>query len=236
MRFSIIIPTLNEQQNIQSCLLALQKYRHDSELIVVDGGSHDATCSLAMPLADKVLQTTPGRALQMNYGAQQATGDWLIFLHADTFLPLSALTLIANPMNVNNTWGRFDIVLTGSHFLLSLVAKLMNLRSRLTGIATGDQAIFVKHSVFDQLGGYATMALMEDIELSHRLKKISKPLCLKEKVISSGRRWQTFGVLRTIIMMWSLRLGYFFAADPQLLADLYQRGKCWQPFATRQCV
>ncbi len=223
MKFSIIIPTLNEQTMIKDCLLALQVYRAEAELIVVDGGSHDATYQMAQSLADKVLKTAAGRALQMNAGAACANGEILIFLHADTQLPCNALARIAEGLNPTTGWGRFDIALQGTAFVLKIIAWMMNWRSRLTGIATGDQVIFVRKTVFEQLGAYPDLALMEDIALSARLKKYSKPLCLKDKVISSGRRWERFGILSTILLMWGLRLGYFLGIDTKTLARIYYR-------------
>lgn len=228
MKFSIIIPALNEQHGIKECLLALQPYRYQAEIILVDGGSHDQTISIATPLVDKVLTSDKGRARQMNVGANSATGDVLIFLHADTYLPGNALALISETIGVA-IWGRFDICLTGSHWMLAIIAQMMNWRSRLTGIATGDQVIFVTKTAFNAVNGYPTIALMEDISLCQRLKKLSPPLCLRAKVHSSARRWQEFGVFKIILLMWSLRLGYFFGENPQMLALLYRQGRCWLP-------
>lgn len=231
MQFSIIIPTLNEQQGIKNCLLELQRYRNHAEIILVDGGSNDLTLALAEPLVDKVLKSEKGRARQMNVGANAASGEMLIFLHADTYLPDHALTLIKDA-----TWGRFDIHLTGSHWLLPIIAFMMNWRSRLTGIATGDQVIFVAKAAFNAVNGYPNIALMEDISLCHRLKKLSSPLCLHAKVHSSARRWQEFGVFKIILLMWSLRLGYFFAENPDVLARLYQQGHFWLPRCLRSKI
>lgn len=229
MKFSIIIPTLNEQENIQACLQSLQPSRQQAEIIVVDGGSHDETVKFAQPLADKVLSTDRGRAKQMNDGAQQASGEVLMFLHADTFLPDNAFNLISQHLGDKYQWGRFDICLTGSHWLLPVISQMMNWRSRLTGIATGDQVIFVTRTAFEAVKGYPNIALMEDIRLSQRLNRFASPVCLTAKVNSSARRWQQFGVFKTILLMWSLRLGYFFGASPQVLAQLYRKGECWWP-------
>lgn len=229
MSFSIIIPVLNEARALPLCLAALRDLRKDAEIIVVDGGSSDGTVNLAAGLADRVLAAAQGRARQMNAGARVASGDVLVFLHADTFLPDDALALIAQGMSSGWQWGRFDMRLRGRPFMLKVVAALMNLRSRLTGIATGDQTIFVARRAFFKVGGYPEIALMEDIALSKRLKALGPPLCLRAKVTSSGRRWETFGVWRTIVLMWSLRLGYFFGADPTVLAQLYRRGRFWKP-------
>jgi rSAM/selenodomain-associated transferase 2 len=220
MHFSIIIPTFNEADNIQSCLLKLQPIRNWAEIIIADGGSTDNTIKLIAELADKVIISKKGRARQMNAGAKKATGNMLIFLHADTALPDNALDLIGK----TNQWGRFDIQLTGKPFMLKVVALFMNWRSRLTGIATGDQVIFVSRQLFDKVAGYPDIALMEDITLCARLKQILAPLCLKAKVISSGRRWEAFGVFKTILLMWSIRLRYFFGEKPDVLAKLYSKG------------
>ncbi len=221
MKFSIIIPTLNEEKSIQSCLLALQPLRNDCEIIIADGDSIDNTQSLALPLADKVMTSAKGRAKQMNNGTSYATGDILIFLHADTYLPENALQLIQQKINTTSQWGRFDIQLSGNPFMLKVIAQMMSWRSRLTGIATGDQVIFVTRLAFQAVGQYPEISLMEDIALCKALKKISRPVCLKNKVISSGRRWEHNGIYRTILLMWSLRLRYFFGTDPKILAFLY---------------
>jgi len=224
MKFSIIIPTLNEEKTILCCLLDLQPLRDRSEIIVIDGVSADNTRSLAAPLADKVNISEKGRSKQMNIGARQARGDILIFLHADTRLPENALQLIQQKINNSRQWGRFDIQLSGNHFVLKVIACMMNWRSRLTGIATGDQVIFVTRSAFEEAGLYPEISLMEEIALCKALKIISPPICLKAKVISSGRRWESNGIYKTIFLMWSIRLRYFFGADPQTLAFLYTHG------------
>ncbi len=229
MKFSIVIPALNEAQNIQGCLSALQPLRNDCELIVVDGGSADNTPAIAEPLADQVISSAKGRARQMNAGAIQAAGEVLLFLHADTFLPDNAIQLIRERINQPAPWGRFDIRLSGDHFMLKVIAQMMNWRSRLTGIATGDQAIFVTREAFMAVGGYPDISLMEDIAICKALNKLSPPLCLKARVTSSGRRWLQFGLYKTILLMWSLRLRYFFGAAPQTLARLYSGGHLWKP-------
>jgi len=221
MKFSVIIPTLNEEKTIQFCLLALQPLRNDCEIIIADGDSTDSTKILALPLADKVMTSAKGRAKQMNNGASYATGDILIFLHADTRLPENALPLIQQKISSTRQWGRFDIQLSGNSFMLKVIAQMMSWRSRLTGIATGDQVIFVMREAFEKAGQYPEINLMEDIALCKALKKISPPICLKDKVISSGRRWEHNGIYRTILLMWSLRLRYFLGTDPQTLAFLY---------------
>ena len=227
MKFSIIIPAINEAATIQSCLLALQALRTSAEIIVVDGGSRDNTIELATAYADKVLQSGQGRARQMNYGAKHATGDILIFLHADTELPEQALSLIERGLGTQKVWGRFDIELRGESVMFKIIAFMMNWRSRLTGIATGDQVLFVGKSAYNVVGGYPEISLMEDIALSSGLKKISPPVCLTAKVKSSARRWQQYGIFKTILLMWSLRLRYWLGQDPQYLAELYRTGKLW---------
>lgn len=220
-RLSIIIPTLNEAAEIETRLAALAPLRREGvQLIIADGGSSDATAARAAPWVDLIVDAPRGRATQMNAGALHATSPTILFLHADTVLPDNAITLIDIALQAH-AWGRFDITLTGAHPMLRVIAAMMNWRSRISGIATGDQAIFVRRNVFDQLCGFAPIALMEDIELCSRLKKISEPACLKHRVISSGRRWQRHGVWRTIWLMWRLRLAYFCGADPHALAQQY---------------
>lgn len=228
MKFSIIIPTLNEEQIIVDCLTSLQTLAENIEIVLVDGGSTDNTITLAQPLTDKAITSDKGRALQMNVGAQHACGDMLVFLHADTKLPINALTLITEAVNTQRQWGRFDITLTGKHPCLIVIGFFMNWRSRLTGLATGDQAIFVSKALFDTVGCYPEIALMEDIALSKNLKKIMPPLCIHAKVTSSGRRWEQSGPIKTILFMWNLRLRYFLGADPRTLAQLYYRGQFWK--------
>jgi len=224
MNFSIIIPTLNEEKTIEPCLSALQPLRSNCEIIIVDGGSTDNTIVIAGTLADKVVSSDKGRARQMNNGARYASGNVLIFLHADTSLPENALQLIQQKLNSSRKWGRFDIQLSGKHFMLKVIAQMMNWRSRLTRIATGDQVIFVTRLAFEKAGQYPEISLMEDIAICKALKKISPPICLKAKVISSGRRWERYGIYKTILLMWNIRLRYFFGADPQILAFLYTNG------------
>lgn len=227
MQFSIIIPALNEALLIENCLTALQSLRNIAELIVVDGGSTDNTCELARPLADRVISADKGRARQMNAGAEQASGEVLIFLHADTLLPAGALPRIQEHLHNGSVWGRFDVRLTGRHPMYKVIGFMMNWRSRLSGIATGDQAIFVTRDLFERVGGYPDLALMEDITLSAALKKIARPACLFDKVSTSPRRWQKFGIAKTILLMWSLRFRYCFEKDTHKLARLYSEGRFW---------
>ncbi len=218
---SIVIPVLEESAGIAAALAPLQALRaRGVEVLVVDGGSTDDTVVRATPLADRVLVAPRGRASQMNAGAAAARGDALLFLHADARLPEGADALVARAL-AERAWGRFDVRIDGASTLLPLVAVMMNLRSRLTGIATGDQAMFMRREAFEAAGRFPAIPLMEDIELSARLKRLSPPACLREAVATSGRRWDRHGALRTILLMWSLRLRYFFGASPDSLARAY---------------
>jgi rSAM/selenodomain-associated transferase 2 len=225
-RLSIIVPTLNEARGIVASLGSLADLRRRGhEVIVVDGGSGDGTADLAQGLADWVLATNPGRAAQMNAGAAAAAGDVLLFLHADTRLPDAADGLIAQGLASGAcVWGRFDVRIDGSHPVLRVVERMMNLRSRLTHICTGDQAIFVRREVFAEIGGYPGQALMEDIALCARLRRVSAPLCLRQRCTTSARRWESRGVLRTVLLMWWLRLQYACGAAPARLARAYGAG------------
>jgi len=224
MRLSIVIPVLNEAAAIGGALEPLMPLRaRGTEVIVVDGGSTDATLDLARPLADRVLDAPRGRAAQMNAGAGVANGDVLLFLHADTRLPDHADELVRDALALRpRVWGRFDVTFDGG--ALPLVAAGMNLRSQLTGIATGDQAMFVTREAFASAGGFPQIALMEDVALSARLKRLSPPACLRARVTTSPRRWHTHGTLRTVLMMWRLRLAFFLGADPAKLARAYGYG------------
>ncbi|AEG91465.1 candidate b-glycosyltransferase, Glycosyltransferase Family 2 [Ramlibacter tataouinensis TTB310] len=204
-------------------LRTLQPLRsRGAEVVVVDGGSTDGTWLLASRGgADHVLVAAQGRASQMNAGAQGARADALLFLHADTVLPPEADRLVAQALAAGADWGRFDVRIAGDAPLLRLVGALMNLRSRWTGIATGDQALFVRREVFAAAGGFPDLPLMEDIALSTRLRRRGAPACLRATVATSARRWERHGVLRIILLMWWLRLRYFFGAAPQQLADRY---------------
>jgi rSAM/selenodomain-associated transferase 2 len=212
-RLSIVVPALNEAPRIRAALEALAPLRaRGHEVIVVDGGSSDGTAQLATGWCDQVVLSSPGRAMQMNAGARLASGDVLLFLHADTRLPPD----FAIPEAC--VWGRFDVRIEGRHPLLKVVAWSMNLRSRLTGIATGDQAIFVRRDAFP---GFPEIPLMEDVEFCRQMKRSAAPACLRETVLTSGRRWESRGVLRTIVLMWRLRLMYFFGARPERLSRIY---------------
>lgn len=221
---SIIIPVLNEVEQIQQCLWRLQELRRTGvEIIVVDGGSEDGSLEHSHKLADQVLQADQGRASQMNTGAEHATGRVLLFLHVDTVLPEQAYWTMLRSLQPPHVWGRFDVQLSGKHFMFRVIEQMMNLRSGLTGIATGDQAVFVTRAAFHAVRGFPDYPLMEDIEISKRLKKLSFPVCLKDKVITSSRRWENNGILRTILLMWWLRLQYFLGVNPRLLARVYEQ-------------
>lgn len=219
---SIILPVLNESAGLAKALQPLQLLRAEGvQVIAVDGGSTDDTMAVAAPLVDLVLQAKTGRGRQMNVGASHATGDVLLFLHADTRLPDGAPQYIQKAMMNGADWGRFDVSITGALPGLRMVATMMNWRSRLTGIATGDQGMFVRKKVFWNLGGFPTIPLMEDIVLSSSLRQHARPACLRQRVTTSGRRWEKHGLWKIIITMWLLRLRFFFGADPARLAREY---------------
>ncbi|CAM3486789.1 MULTISPECIES: TIGR04283 family arsenosugar biosynthesis glycosyltransferase [Halomonas] len=222
-RLSIIMPVLNEAASIKNALEPLRtpNAAQQIEVIVVDGGSSDDSVHIARPLADHLLNSPAGRATQMNVGAQQASAPTLLFLHADTRLPEGAMEQIAQALTTH-AWGRFDIQLNGHSGWLPVVSWMMNKRSRLTGIATGDQGIFVRTSTFQAMGGFAEQPLMEDIELCKRLTRASPPACLTAKVISSGRRWDQHGALKTICLMWRLRYRYWRGVSATQLAKEYR--------------
>jgi len=217
-RLSIVVPSLNEAAGIERCLRALAPLRgRGHEVIVADGGSDDGTPRLAAPLADRVVAAPRGRALQMNAGAAAASADALLFLHADTILPADADRAVLAAL-ASRAWGRFDVSIDSRDARLAVVGFCMNWRSRLTGIATGDQAIFVRRAEFP---GFPAIALMEDVEFSKRMKRVSPPACLRARAATSARRWERRGVLRTVLHMWRLRLQYWLGADPAELARRY---------------
>ena len=223
-RLSIIIPTLDEAEGIVATLESLGALRRRGhEVIVVDGGSTDGTAALAAGLGDRVIAASAGRAAQMNAGARAAAGDVFLFLHADSRLPEEADRQVLQGLAAGGfAWGRFDVRIAGSHPLLRVVEAMMNLRSRLTHICTGDQAIFVRREAFDAVGGYPGQELMEDIAISARLRRVSAPLCLRARCLTSARRWENQGVLRTVVLMWWLRLQYALGAAPGRLARGYR--------------
>ena len=221
---SIIVPTLNEAGTITATLRQLQDCRNRGhEVIVVDGGSTDATVQLAQPLANRIIQSSSGRARQMQTGADMARGELLWFLHADTRIPDHAChAILAALASGKQQWGYFDVQFPERNRLLDLVAWMMNQRTRLTRIATGDQGIFVTRDLFEQVSGFQIIPLMEDIALSRRLKRQSQPACTGVKLTTSSRRWRRHGILRTILLMWSLRFAYFLGISPATLVKYYE--------------
>ena len=223
VKLSIIIPTLNEANQIKQRLSRLQTLRQlGHEVIIVDGGSTDDTVSLVSHLCDQVCLSQPSRSIQMNHGVKVATGECFVFLHADTVLPDNILDYFSSINNIKSKWGRFDISLSGRNCLFRIIESCMNSRSSFTGIVTGDQVMFVGDELFTRVGGYPEIALMEDIAISSLLIKFSKPIRIREKVISSSRRWEKNGIVKTIMKMWLLRLLYFFDYDTNKLAKLYE--------------
>ncbi len=223
INISVIIPTLNEEGHIERTLTALQQLRSAGhEIILSDGSSSDRTVAIARPLVDKIVTGASGRAIQMNRGAEQASGDILWFLHADTMVPPAIDTILDRLTDRRSPWGRFDIRLSGTRPIFRIIESMMNLRSRITWIATGDQGIFMLRYAFDQVGGFAEIPLMEDIAMSARLKGIGPPACLKQRLLTSSRRWEQNGIVKTILLMWWLRLAYFLGASPDYLARRYR--------------
>jgi len=221
MNISVIVPVLNEAKSIAATLQALallQPY----ETIVVDGGSHDMTRDIAAARGGKIIAADRGRARQMNRGAQEASGDVLLFLHADTRLPATAFTDIAGALgHPRCVGGRFDVMLDGSHWMLPLVARLISYRSRLSKVGTGDQALFVRRQVFQRMGGFPDIPLMEDIAFCRALKCLGEIACLRSRVVTSARRWEVDGVWRTILRMWTLKLLYLSGVSPLRLKEFY---------------
>ncbi len=226
-KLSIIVPSLNEARRIEITLQSLAPARaRGAEIIVVDSGSEDDTVTIAQRGADIVMQAPRGRASQLNAGAARATGDVLWFVHADSQLPAEADQDVLSAVgNGKQAWGRFDVRIESTRPALRLVAFMMNLRSRATGIATGDQGIFATRALFETAGRFPSQRLMEDIAFSCRAKRISAPVNLRSCIVTSGRRWDEHGVCRTIVLMWRLRLAYSFGADPDRLAAVYERAR-----------
>jgi rSAM/selenodomain-associated transferase 2 len=218
----IVMPVLDEATSLAARLKALDELRRrGARVVVVDGGSQDGTLAVAREHADLAFLAPRGRASQMNAGAAACPADVLLFLHADTVLPDNADVLVRRATLGPFSWGRFDVKIDSPLPLLRLVSTMMNVRSRWTGIATGDQAIFVRHDLFRRIGGFPDLPLMEDIAISRTLKRHSRPACLRERVATSARRWERHGVWRTIWLMWRLRAAYFLGADPRRLAVQY---------------
>ena len=222
MKLSVVVPVINEEMNLSrmaGCLRSVIEHGH--EVIIVDGGSTDNTLTIAYYISDTVIISKKGRALQMNSGASVASGDVLLFLHADTLLPENVAEIISDAYLGENFWGRFDVRLSNKKYVYRLIECMMNMRSSLTSIVTGDQAMFFEKDLFHRIGGFPEIALMEDVEISKQLKKISKPVRLKSKVVTSSRRWETNGVVATVLLMWKLRLYYFFGVSPEKLSQMY---------------
>jgi rSAM/selenodomain-associated transferase 2 len=218
----IVIPVLDEAASLAAFLTSLRPLRQrGARVVVVDGGSQDNTLEIARQHADLALIAPRGRASQMNTGAAACPADVLLFLHADTRLPMNADALARRATVGPFAWGRFDVCIDSHRTMLQWVASLINLRSRWTGIATGDQAMFIRQDLFTRVGGFPDIPLMEDVAMSRRLKAIGPPACLRERVVTSGRRWERNGIWRTIFLMWRLRASFYFGADPAQLALRY---------------
>lgn len=222
---SVIVPVRNEVQALPLLLADLAPLRAaGAQLVVVDGGSDDGTRERAVGHVDLLLQSEPGRARQMNAGAAAANGEYLWFVHADTRVSAQAVERLLSALAGQPCWGRFDVSLSGSGLAFRLIGSMINLRSRLTGVASGDQGIFMARATFDALGGYAPIPLMEDLELCRRLKRLARPQCLRPPLSTSSRRWERGGVWRTVLLMWRLRLAYYCGTNPEQLARRYYRG------------
>lgn len=223
MKISIIIPVLNEAEHIADTLKSLDPYRRQGhEVIVIDGGSKDDTVPIAEQYADKVLRSDAGRALQMNSGIDEALGDVLLFLHADTRLPGDAAAMVIHAVEEGCFWGHFNVRLSGRHFMFRIIERMMNMRSCITGVATGDQAIFVSLESIQIVGAYPQLPLMEDVVFSKRLRNLGWPACIRQQVVTSSRRWEEKGILRTMLLMWRLRLLFFLGMSVDKLARQYQ--------------
>ena len=227
---AVILPVLNEASRLIDYLMDLYQAHRFDEVIIVDGGSTDASVAIVCQFMSSeqipvpcLIESPRGRARQMHAGANTAEADILLFLHADTKLPLEAMPQIREAIRRGYVWGRFDLKLSGGHFLFRIIERMINWRSALTGIATGDQAMFVRRDVYRLLGGFSLIPLMEDIELSQRLKDIGKPAKIRTPVVTSTRRWETHGILRTVLLMWMLRFLYWLGVTPKRLARWYDR-------------
>ncbi len=222
---SIIVPVLNESASIEKTLTYLKPaLQHGHELIIVDGGSSDDTLEKCKQYTDRIFSSPKGRAMQMNLGANRASNNILVFLHADTQVPQNFTECIVNSlMSKQYYWGFFKVKLSGKHLVLKLISYFMNLRSCLSGIATGDQAIFISKTLFETINGFKEIPLMEDIELSRLLKKHSRPCCINSCVTTSSRKWENEGVLKTVYLMWKIRLLYFFGMSSDKLVKIYYK-------------
>jgi len=221
MNISVIVPVLNEEKTIATTLAALVTLA-PYEIIIVDGGSMDQTRELAAQFQVKIISSERGRGQQMNRGAGAARGDVLLFLHADTRLPASAFSDISAALSEPcYLGGRFDVELAGEHWLLPLVGRMISYRSRISKVATGDQAIFVRRQVFERMRGFPDMPLMEDIAFCRTLKRLGDVACLRSRVVTSARRWEVDGVWRTIFRMWTIKLLYLVGVSPARLKQFY---------------
>lgn len=220
---SVIVPVFNEAETIEAFLVSVRESCGEcTQIVVVDGGSTDGTASIARPRCDRLVESRKQRAAQMNAGVQHASADILWFLHADSWLPKHADELIRDALaGSDRSWGFFQVRLSGSNLMLRIVERMMNWRSNLTGIASGDQGMFVTRDLFERIGGFPAIALMEDIAISGKLKAAGRPVCPTQKLVTSSRRWEKNGMLRTIILMWKLRLLYFLGVEPDKLAHMY---------------
>jgi rSAM/selenodomain-associated transferase 2 len=222
---AIIVPILNEGERLPQLLQMLEAL-HADEVIIVDGGSTDGSDQLLSESSIHWIKSNPGRAIQMNNGAVLCRSDILLFLHADTEITQAALIHVRDAMeNPSIVGGRFDVTLSGAHPAFRLIEFMMNLRSRLTKISTGDQTIFVRREVFESLGGFPDQPLMEDIEFSKHLKGAGRIACLRDKVITSSRRWEKHGVMNTIVLMWKLRFFYWRGVSPDVLVKMYHHAR-----------
>ena len=222
MRLSVVIPVLNEAARLPVLLASLrERLDEDDEIIVVDGCSDDDSARVAAEYADLVLHSDRGRARQMNLGARRASGTWLWFLHADCGRILRGHIRALHALPADAAWGRFDVRLSGAHYLYPVIGHAMNLRSRWTGVATGDQGLFVRRELFEALGGFPDVPLMEDVALSKRLRARARPVCLRPRLETDSRRWRDKGVWSTTVLMWRLRLRYWLGEDPARLHRAY---------------
>ncbi|MES9940544.1 MAG: TIGR04283 family arsenosugar biosynthesis glycosyltransferase [Candidatus Thiodiazotropha sp. 6PLUC2] len=223
IKLSVVIPCLNEGEGLLKLLQDLQYLRHQGhQLILVDGGSEPPLSTALQSYVDRFQISPPGRAIQMNSGAAMADGDLLWFLHADSQIKPGIESAILTIADSDALWGRFDVRFNGTHPLLRVVAWMMNWRSRMTAIVTGDQGLFVQKQLFESVGGFPQQPLMEDIEISRRLKRIAAPNCLRERLTTSSRRWESAGIVSTILLMWGLRFAYWLGVSPTRLAGFYR--------------
>ena len=219
---SVIVPMLNEAATIAIALRAIRRGAADAEIVVVDGGSTDASVAAAQPLCDRVLVASRGRAQQMNAGARASRGDVLAFVHADTLVPSTfaadIATALSDPAVVG---GRFDVKLDSDALPYRLIGAMISIRSRISRTGTGDQAIFVRREVFDRLGAFPELELCEDLDFSRHLKRAGRVACLRSRVTTSARRWSRGGILRTVVRMWLIRAMYLMGVPPARLKRMY---------------